>query len=301
MPIIRDFNVRRALLSSRVYFYIEVPDENKNQKTFSNFPTYAEMISALEEIPDVISLYHCFYQCNNLAASPNLNDISEPAGITLNTNYIFNESGIKISPQLLPRWSPGAFLDCINLLQPPTIPRGADFNTIAYFFSGCSSLLYPPSIPQQVTRANEAFLNCQNVSGEFIVRMTTASNIDDMLNGTTKPLTLYGDKTVCEAIAATATNGNAAWAPWYDPTPAVTDRGQGSFSTADDITRMVRNGALAVSSYAPGRMVYHKGDIVRADEWEALVEAAQTIDPTVTLSTHYANLNKIEKAFDDAL
>jgi hypothetical protein len=64
---------------------------------------------------------------------------------------------------------------------------------------------------------------------------------------------------------------------------------------------MVRNGALAVSSYAPGRMVYSQGDIFRADEWNALVEAAQTIDPTVTYSTNYANLNKIEAAFDSAL
>ena len=122
-----------------------------------------------------------------------------------------------------------------------------------------------------------------------------------MLNGTVKPITLYGERSICETLAATANNGNATWAPWYDPTPAVTDRGQGSYTTAADITRMVRNGALAVSSYAPGRMVYRQGDIVRADEWEALVEAAQTIDPTVTLSTHYSNLNKIEKAFDDAL
>ena len=67
------------------------------------------------------------------------------------------------------------------------------------------------------------------------------------------------------------------------------------------MTRMVRNGALAVNAYAPGRMVYQQGDIVREDEWIALVEAAQTIDPTITLSTHYSNLNKIEAAFDSAL
>ena len=139
------------------------------------------------------------------------------------------------------------------------------------------------------------------MGGEFCIRTTSLTEYRGALRNTVNPITIYGDQALCEAVAATATNGNASWKPWYEPVPAVTDRGQGSYTTADDMTRMVRNGVLAVDSYAPGRMVYHQGDIVREDEWEALVEAAQTIDPTVTMSTHYTNLNKIEKAFDDAL
>lgn len=190
------------------------------------------------------------------------------------------------------------FRDCVNLLQPAVIPLSA--KNVDYLYRGCSSLLYPTSFPS-VTGSKQYFYDgCVNIEGEFIFR-PTSGNVNYFLRNTTKPLTIYGDKSICESIAATANNGNAHWSAWYDPTPAVTDRGQGSFTTADDITRIVRNGALAVSSYAPGRMVYRQGDIVRADEWEALVEAAQTIDPTVTLSTHYSNLNKIEKAFDDAL
>ena len=144
------------------------------------------------------------------------------------------------------------------------------------------------------------YYGAAKVTGEMVVRGTLTS-YSSMFYGTTKPITLYGDKTLCEALAATADHANVSWSAWYDPVPAVTDRGQGSYTTADDMTRMVRNGVLAVSSYAPGRMVYHQGDIVREDEWNALVEAAQTIDPTVTYSTVYSNLNKIEAAFDSAL
>lgn len=138
------------------------------------------------------------------------------------------------------------------------------------------------------------------MTGEMIIRGTPAA-YTDALNGTVQPITLYGDQAVCQAVAATANNSNASWSAWYDPVPAVTNRGQGSYTTAADMTRMVRNGALAVSTYSPGRMVYQQGDIVRADEWNALVEAAQTIDPTITYSTVYTNLNKIEAAFDSAL
>ncbi len=222
-----------------------------------------------------------------------------PEGGSTYQNFL-RGSGVVIPPSI-PKGDPSLyymFRNCYSLLQPATIPTGA--KNIDYLYRGCSSLRYPASIPTSTGSRQYFYDGCTNIEGEFIFRPTSGS-VNYFLRNTTKTLIIYGNKTICQSIAATANNGNAAWAPWYDPTPAVTNRGQGSYTTADDITRMVRNGALAVNSYAPGRMVYRQGDIVRADEWEALVEAAQTIDPTITLSTHYANLNKIEKAFDDAL
>ena len=141
------------------------------------------------------------------------------------------------------------------------------------------------------------------MTGEMVVRSTSlySYSVTDAFKDTVKPITLYGKQTTCERLAETANNGNVTWSAWYDPVPAVTDRGPGSYTTATDMTRMVRNGALAVDSYAPGRMVYQQGDIVREDEWNALVEAAKTIDPTVSYSSNYANLNKIEAAFASVL
>ena len=167
-------------------------------------------------------------------------------------------------------------------------------------YRDCDELLGPVSIPSDVTNVAYMYQNDAKVTGEMIIR-GTPSSYTQMFGYTVKPITLYGDQTLCGYLAATATNNNVSWSPWYDPVPAVTDRGQGSYTTAADMTRMVRNGALAVPTYAPGRMVYSQGDFVREDEWIALVEAAQTIDPGVTISTHYSNLNRIEAAFDTVL
>lgn len=181
----------------------------------------------------------------------------------------------------------------------PTIPITA--KRTDYMFYKNIALSAPVSIPENVERISNMFRYCENVTGEFIIRPLSLASYSNALAGTVGPITIYGDRALCETIAATANNGNANWSAWYDPIPAVTDRGAGSRTTAADMTRMVRNGALAVPTYAPGRMRYQQGDIVRIDEWNALVEAAQTIDPTVTYSTNYSNLNKIEAAFDSAL
>lgn len=194
------------------------------------------------------------------------------------------------------------FDDCPSLLIPAVIPTSVQYAEGTYL--DCVALKNPVSIPKNVTKVSSLFEGCTNIKGELVFRPTSypsGSYGSDFLKNTTQTITIYGDQAVCEAAAATANNGNAQWSAWYDPVPAVTNRGQGSYTTAADMTRMVRNGALAVSTYAPGRMVYQQGDIVRADEWNALVEAAQTIDPTITYSTVYTNLNKIEAAFDSAL
>ena len=215
--------------------------------------------------------------------------------------YMFQMSNILIAP-MLPRSTDTYtyWFEDSDLINPPVIPPGT--KRLGYMFNNCP-IAWPVSIPKTVTSMSDAFYNCNKMKGEMIVRPTSISSSSraDVFKNTEKQITLYGDQTLCGYLAATANNGNVSWSAWYDPVPAVTNRGQGSYTTAEDMTRMVRNGALAVDTYAPGRMVYQQGDIVREDEWIALVEAAKTIDPTVTFSTHYSNLNKIEAAFDSAL
>lgn len=286
------------------YPQIYADDDNHDKTKFGPFPTVEAVSAALGYQVLGFDITWTFYDCYNLISAPKLPESAIMDYEGSNYGIFANCQCLKIAPSL-PKQIGGdgslaySFYKCLDLIQAPVIPATA--KRLDYMFYQDDELIAPVSIPQSVERINRVFYGCYGVSGEFVIRPTSLSSYASALYGTGGALTLYGDKTLCEAIAATANNGNAHWSAWYDPTPAVTDRGQGSFTTADDITRMVRNGALAVSSYAPGRMVYRQGDIVRADEWEALVEAAQTIDPTITLSTHYSNLNKIEKAFDDAL
>jgi len=234
---------------------------------------YNERAAAYPRIPEGGSTYDSMFQMSNILISPML-----PRSVDEYT-YFFEDS---------------------DLLYPPVLPHGT--RRIGHIFANCP-MTWPVSIPKTVTSMSEAFYGCNKMKGEMIVRPTSISSSfrSDVFKYTEKAITLYGDQTLCGYLAATANNGNVSWSPWYDPVPAVTNRGQGSYTTAADMTRMVRNGALAVNTYAPGRMVYQQGDIVREDEWIALVEAAQTIDDTITLSTHYKNLNKIEAAFASAL
>lgn len=273
--------------------YIEV--QNGGQRdTYLSVPTVSEAREAFGVSDSIEVTYINLFQNITNAAFPRI-----PEGGKTYQN-VFRSSGVVVPPSI-PKGNASLyylFRDCLSLLQPATIPSGA--KNIDYLYRGCSALLYPASIPPSTGSRQYFYDGCVNIEGEFIFRPTSGS-VSYFLRNTTKTLIIYGDQTICQSIAATANNGNASWQPWYDPIPAVTNRGQGSYTTAADMTRMVRNGALAVSSYAPGRMVYQRGDIVREDEWNALVEAAQTIDPTVTYSTHYANLNKIEAAFDSAL
>lgn len=298
MATIREYDVSETTTAGKVSAWVRNRNNDPAITRFSPIPTLEEVRAVLGNQIEGLDLWGCFNPNGYAKALPK----APPVETILNCDSIYSYTAILVAPSL-PKMETDAPLDgCSSMLIPAVIPK--EITDLNHFYDDCNSLLWPVSIRSGVTDVNYMYDACYNVTGEMIIRLSaypSGSRGRYMFRDTTKEIVLYGDQTVCQAAAATANNGNVSWAPWYDPTPAVTDRGQGSFTTADDITRMVRNGALAVSSYAPGRMVYHKGDIVRSDEWEALVEAAQTIDPTVTLSTHYTNLNKIEKAFDDAL
>lgn len=83
---------------------------------------------------------------------------------------------------------------------------------------------------------------------------------------------------------------------WITP---VTNRASAYPKTTHvDMNRIVGN--AIVLGYVTAKVTYTAKDIVLADEWESLIEFAQIIDPTITQSTHFTNLNKIEQAFDDA-
>lgn len=272
--------------------------DNAKQK-YSSIPTAAECNEALETSGRLLNIG--FFNCQNMKASPELPEEVNSFGSSFEKCY-----SLSIAPKL-PKTSGQGYIGyyrfgfnyCSSLLIPATIPTTA--KNVAYMYRDATALRNAASIPKDVINIYRTYSGCTSLEGEFCIRTTSVTDNSYALADTINTITIYGDKDLCEAVAATANNGNASWQPWYEPVPAVTDRGQGSYTTAEDMTRIVRNGVLAVDSYAPGRMVYHQGDIVREDEWEALVEAAQTIDPTVTMSTHYTNLNKIEKAFDDAL
>ena len=283
------------------YVAVLVHSSYKDQKIFSRIPTEEELEILFGASGFAIDVSDCFQDCANMIAAPKLPEEIYDSGYYYNgLGETFKDcTSLKVPPKLpVAEYAYYAFDGCTALKQAPVIQPGTKY--MYYFFRNCSGLLYPVSIPASVKGLRRAYENCAAMAGEMIVR-ATPTNTGDALKGTTGAITLYGDQAVCETIAATAENGNAAWAAWYDPVPAVTNRGPGSYTTAADMTRMVRNGALAVDTYAPGRMVYQAGDIVRQDEWDALVEAAQTIDPTVTYSTIYTNLNKIEAAFESAL
>lgn len=274
--------------------YIQVK-VSADQDVYLSTPTPEEARGAFDLGSETNVVYNSLFSGKSTTAYPRI-----PTGGGSYQNY-FKGSGVVIAPAI-PKGDLSVyymFRDCTSLKQPALIPRTA--RGVERVYSGCTSLQYPVSIPDFAAGSLTHFYeNCTNMTGEFVCRRTSGS-VTDCLKDTTKPITIYGDKTKCEAIAATANNGNAQWSAWYDPIPAVTDRGAGSRTTAADMTRMVRNGVLAVPTYAPGKMAYQQNDIVRIDEWNALVEAAQTIDPTVTYSTNYSNLNQIEAAFDSAL
>jgi len=273
-----------------------VRDRTDTRSHFSSIPTLEECESVLGMTLDGLYLRVCFNPNSYAKAFPKI----PPGDTIVDCTSMFKSCAMVVAPAL-PDVSDldSMFGGCADLLVPPVIPKTATYMT--WLFNGCTSLKSPSSIPHQVDDVSRLYDGCTDLAGEMVVRPTSMSLYNYAFRNTVEPITLYGDQTLCGDLAATANNGNVTWSPWYDPVPAVTNRGQGSYTTADDMTRMVRNGALAVNTYAPGRMQYQQGDIVREDEWIALVEAAQTIDPTVTLSTHYANLNKIEAAFDSAL
>ena len=300
-------NIRGYYLSYDVgddYIWTAVHSDQRTELYLPPFPTELEANEAFNTQGLPLGLNAAFNNCEVLQAAPRLPDRAYMSNNVTSQAFFRTCKSLRSAPKL-PLFANATnkrlvccFQGCSALVQAPVLPAGVE-NT-RYMFNDCINLISPVSLPGSATSVGYMYKNATNLSGEMIIRSTPSSYIQ-MLNGTTKPIKIYGSQAICESIAATANNGNASWSPWYDPVPAVTNRGQGSYTTADDMTRMVRNGALAVNTYAPGRMRYQQGDIVREDEWIALVEAAQTIDPTITLSTHYSNLNKIEAAFDSAL
>ncbi len=298
MATIREYDVQESTQLGPTVASIDSRDNDPAITRFSPIPTLEEVRAVLGDQIEGLDLWGCFNPNSYAKALPK----APPVDTIVRCDAMYSYTAILVAPPM-PKMACDAPLDgCRSMLIPAVIPK--EITDLNNFYDECNALLWPVSVHSGATDVNNMYDACYNVTGEMIIRLSVYPSSYHgryMFRDTVKEIVLYGDRSVCEAAAATANNNNVTWAPWYDPTPAVTDRGQGSYTTADDITRMVRNGALAVSSYAPGRMVYHQGDIVRSDEWEALVEAAQTIDPTVTLSTHYTNLNKIEKAFDDAL
>lgn len=302
MPTIRDYDI--TYTAGNTYADVRVSSGNRTKSYLSPVPTEKELNDLLGTQDVVLSIPFLFDDCLNLKASPRLPELARLQGNS-STDGLFCGCAALVIPPMLPSDFYGtpkslraAFRGCTKLKQAPVIPAGAVY--LNNLFREDTELVAPVSIPASVTTVSYMYYGATKLTGEMIVR-GNPSSYSYMFQGTTKPITLYGDQAKCTTLANTANNGNVSWSPWYDPVPAVTNRGEGSKTTAADMTRMVRNGALAVNTYAPGRMVYQQGDIVREDEWIALVEAAQTIDPTITLSTHYSNLNKIEAAFDSAL
>ena len=298
MAKVREYDVSQSTQSGVITAWTRNRDNDPTITRFSPIPTLEEVQAVLGPQIEKLRLWGCFNPNNYAKALPK----APPVDTLQSIDAMYSYTDILVAPPLPKMACDSPLEGCPNMLIPAVIPK--EVTDANHFYSDCEALLYPVSLHKDVADVYCMYRGCINMTGEMILRMSAYPSGSDgsyMFRDTTKEIILYGDQTVCQAAAATANNHNVTWAPWYDPVQAVTNRGQGSYTTAEDMTRMVRNGALAVNTYAPGRMVYQQGDIVREDEWEALVEAAQTIDPTVTYSTHYANLNRIEAAFDSAL
>ena len=294
----REYIITYNEITDPPHISVAIGNDYRRQSYYSSVPTPEQSRAFFDADETTPVHYDDLFVSSDCIVSPRL-----PEGADRFSFCFSRCSYLEIAPAVPDANSSGEndymFQYCTSLKQPALIPK--TMTDVRYWYRGCTSLLYPVSIPASVDYINLIYDGCTNVSGEMVVRPSSLTGKSNALRDTTQQITLYGDRTLCESIAATANNGNAQWSAWYDPIPAVTDRGVGSRTTAEDMTRMVRNGVLAVPTYAPGRMRYQQGDIVRIDEWNALVEAAQTIDPTVTYSTNYSNLNKIEAAFDSAL
>lgn len=78
---------------------------------------------------------------------------------------------------------------------------------------------------------------------------------------------------------------------WIEP---VTNRLPMSRTTAEDMNRIANN--IAFLGGDPIKSSYSSTDIVKADEWDYIVEFAQKTNPEVDSSTTYTNLNMIEES-----
>lgn len=82
---------------------------------------------------------------------------------------------------------------------------------------------------------------------------------------------------------------------WITP---VTDRVAGSRTTATDMNRIANN--LTEVGAILEKTTYTSNDIVTATDWNQILSVAKSVDSTITDSTDYVNLNKIEAAIATA-
>lgn len=84
---------------------------------------------------------------------------------------------------------------------------------------------------------------------------------------------------------------------WIEP---VMDRKNAKTrTTCDDFNRICGNANIAFSLDL--KEDWTVDDIVDIDTWTTLISKCQMLDETITDSTRFDNLNKIEKAINDAV
>lgn len=123
-----------------------------------------------------------------------------------------------------------AFMDCVNMEVAPVIPSGV--TNIAFAFKGCTSLVTAPRIPDGVQRMTETFSGCTAlVTVEQIPSSVTSllytfhgctsltgtitihanpTQYKQCFADTQLSITLTGNSTVLDKLAATGNNGNVS-------------------------------------------------------------------------------------------
>lgn len=77
-------------------------------------------------------------------------------------------------------------------------------------------------------------------------------------------------------------------------TPVTNRKNEKTRTTASDFNRICGNANIAFGTAL--KTDWTVNDIVDATTWNALIEAARSVDNSITNSSHYKNLNKIEYA-----
>lgn len=291
---------------------------DKTKVSYGVIPTLAEVRAATGDSSIIgIDIQGCFWNCTNMVTAPDIPDnvygelASTFHGCTSLTSAprlpsvkglssTFEGCTALIDPPAIPSTVTSmimAFYGCTSLTSAPTIPDGV--TSLSRAFDGCTSLTTGANIPSTVTSMYKMYHDCTSLTGNIDIKTNTAS-YGDMFLGTTLPITIHGlSPTYLQAIADTSPLGNItidAVAEWLG---AVTDRANANTrTTANDMQRIVAD--MAYLGGVPVKLVYTPNDIVTETEWAAIIAFAQSLDPTITDSTRYDNLNKIEQAFLDA-
>lgn len=291
---------------------------DSTRASYGVIPTVAEVRTATGNSSIIgIDIQSCFWNCTNMVTSPDI-----PDNVYGRLDSTFHGCTSLTTAPRLPSVSAlsGTFEGCTALTTPPTIP--STVTSMNMTFNGCTSLTSAPAIPEGVTSLSRTFDGCTSLTtganipstvtymyrmyhdcsaltGDIDIRTNTAT-YGDMFLGTTQPITIHGlSPTYLQAIADTSPLGNItidAVAEWLG---AVTDRANANTRTkAEDMQRIVAD--MAYLGGVPVKLVYTSNDIVTETEWAAIIAFAQSLDPTITDSTRYDNLNKIEQAFLDA-